>query len=85
MAQYEKELFQAQQLIATWLEIAKLLPKYEGDTEVDQFNIELAQFVVMTKIDLKVLRNMLVLRLKGQALTFLKQIENTTGREAPKQ
>ena len=36
----------------------------------------------MTKIDLKVLKNMLLLRLKGQALTFLKQIENTIGTEA---
>ena len=36
----------------------------------------------MTKIDLKALKNMLLLRLKGQALTFLKQIENTVGTEA---
>ena len=30
----------------------------------------------------KVLKSMLLLRLKGQALTFLKQIENTIGTEA---
>ena len=36
----------------------------------------------MTKIDLKVLKSMLLLRLKRQALKFLKQIENTIGTEA---
>ena len=69
-------------MIATSVKIAKLFPKYEGDTDVDQFNIHLAQFVAMPKIVLKVLKNMQLLRLKRQALTFLKQIENTIGTEA---
>jgi hypothetical protein len=81
MAQEQKELLAAQQLIATSVEIAKSLPEYEGDTDVDQFNIHLAQFVAMTKVDLKILKNMLLLRLKGQELTFLKQIENSIGTE----
>ena len=81
MAQEQKELLAAQQLIATSVEIAKSLPEYEGDTDVDQFNIHLAQFVTMTKVDLKILKNMLLLRLKGQALTFLKQIEHSIGTE----
>lgn len=81
MALEQKELLTAQQLIATPVEIAKSLPEYEGDTDVDQFNIHLAQFVTMTKIDLKILKNMLLLRLKGQALTFLKQIEHSIGTE----
>ena len=79
MAQEQDEILKAQQIIATSVEIAKSLP---GDTDVDQFNIHLGQFVEMTKIDLKVLKSMLLLRLKGQALTFLKQIENTIGTEA---
>ena len=82
MAQEQDELLKAQQIIATSVEIAKSLPDYEGDTDVDQFNIHLGQFVEMTKIDLKTLKNMLLLRLKGQALTFLKQIENTVGTKA---
>jgi len=82
MAQEQDELLKARQIIATSVEIAKSLPEYEGDTDVDQFNIHLGQFVEMTKIDLKVLKNMLLLTLKGQALTFLKQIENTIGTEA---
>ena len=81
MAQEQDELLKAQQIIATSVEIAKSLPDYEGDTDVDQFNIHLGQFVEMTKIDLNALKNMLLLRLKGQALTFLKQIENTVGTE----
>ena len=81
MAQEQDELLKAQQIIATSVEIAKSLPDYEGDTDVDQFNIHLEQFVEMTKIDLNALKNMLLLRLKGQALTFLKQIENTVGTE----
>ena len=82
MAQEQDELLKAQQIIATSVEIAKSLPEYEGDTDVDQFNIYLGQFVETIKIDLKVLKSMLLLRLKGQTLTFLKQIENTIGKEA---
>ncbi|XP_065561221.1 GATA zinc finger domain-containing protein 4-like [Artemia franciscana] len=82
MDQEKDEILKAQQIIATSVEIAKSLPEYEADTDVDQFNIHLGQFVEMTKIDLKVLKNMLLLRLKGQALTFLKQIENSIGTEA---
>jgi hypothetical protein len=70
MAQELKELLKAQQLIATSVEIVKSLPEHEGDTDMDRFNIHLAQFVAMTKVDLKVLKNMLLLRLKGQALVF---------------
>ena len=82
MEQEQDEILKAQQIIATSVEIAKSLPEYEGDTDVDQFNIHLGQFVEMTKIDLKVLKSMLLLRLRGKALTFLKQIENTIGTEA---
>ena len=54
MAQEQNELLKAREIIATSVEIAKSLPEYEGDTDVDQFNIHLGQFVEMTKIDLKV-------------------------------
>jgi len=42
-----------QQIIATSVEIEKSLPDYEGDTDLDQINIHLGQFVEMTKIDLE--------------------------------
>ena len=82
MEQEQDEILKVQKIIAISVEIAKSLPEYEEDTDVDQFNIHLGQFVEMTKLELKVLKSMLLLRLKGQALTFLKQIENTIGTEA---
>ena len=49
MAQEPDELLKVQQIIATSVEIAKSLPEYEENTDVDQFNIHLGQFVEMKK------------------------------------
>ena len=49
MTQEQDEL-KAKQIIAISVEIAKSLPEYEGDTDVDQFNIHVGQFVEMKKL-----------------------------------
>ena len=73
MSTEQKEQLQAKTLIATSLEISKSLPKYNGKCDNDQFNMQLAQFVEISKTDLKTLIGMLLLVLRGQALTFLKK------------
>ena len=79
MSEELSELLMAQKLVAKNVEIAKSIPQYDGQTDIDEFNIQLAQFEEWTKTELETLVVMLLLRLRGQALTFLKQIENTIG------
>jgi hypothetical protein len=81
MAEELSALLIAQKLVAKNVELTKSIPQYDGQTDVDEFNIQLAQFVELTKTDLKTLISMLLLRLRGQALTFIKQIEKTVGED----
>jgi hypothetical protein len=67
MAEESSALLLAQKLIAKNVEITKSIPQYDRQTDVDKFNIQLAQFVELTKTDLKTLISMLLLRLRGQA------------------
>ena len=76
------ELLIVQKLVTKNIEIAKSIPEYNGQSDIDEFNIQLTQFVQLTKTDVGALKDMLLLRLKGQALTFLKQIEQTIGNNA---
>jgi hypothetical protein len=79
MAEELSALLIAQKLVAKNVELTKAIPQYDGQTDIDEFNIQLAQFVELTRTDLKSLISMLLLRLKGQALTFVKQIEQSVG------
>ena len=54
MAHEQDELLKAQKIIATSVKITKSSPEYEGDTDVDQFNIHLGHFIEMAKIDLSI-------------------------------
>ena len=71
-----------QKLVAKNIEIAKSIPECNGQSDIDEFNIQLTQFVQLTKTELEALVDMLLLRLKGQAITFLKQIKHTIGNNA---
>ena len=71
-----------QKLVTKNIEIAKSIPEYNGQSHIDQFNIQLTQFVQLTKTDVGALKDMLLLLLKGQSLTFIKQIEHTIGNNA---
>ena len=82
MSEELSNLLMAQKLVAKNIEIAKSIPQYNGQSDIDEFNIQLAQFVELTKTELETLVDMLLLRLKGQALTFLKKIEHTIGDDA---
>ena len=79
MVQEQDELLKVQQIIATSVEIEKSLPDYEGDTDVDQINIHLGQFVEMTKIDLESVKKHANIK---TGIYVLKQIVNTVGTEA---
>jgi hypothetical protein len=79
MAEELSELLIALKLVAKNVEITKYIPQYDGQTDMVKFNIQLAQFLELTKTELKTLVSMVLLRSRGQALTFLKQIENTIG------
>jgi hypothetical protein len=79
MSEELSELLIAQKLVAKNVDLTKSIPQYDGPSDVEEFNIQLAQFVEITKTELKTLISMLLLGLRGQALTFLKQIENTLG------
>jgi hypothetical protein len=81
MAEELNAVFLAQKIVAKNVKITKSLPQYDGQTDVDEFNIKLAQFVELTKTDLKTLISIFLLRLRGQALTFIKQIEKTVGED----
>jgi hypothetical protein len=77
MSEELSELLIAQKLVAKNVEITTSIRQYDGQTDVDEFNIQLAHFVELTKTELETLVGMLLLRLRGQALIFLRQIENT--------
>ena len=63
MSEELSELLMAQNLVAKNVEIAKSIPQYDGQTDIDEFNIQLAQFVELTKTELETLVGMLLLRL----------------------
>ena len=49
MSEELSELLMAQKLVAKNVEIAKSIPQYDGQANIDEFNIQLAQFVELTK------------------------------------
>ena len=48
MAEELSALLLAQKLAAKDVEITKSIPQYDGQTDVEEFNIQLAQFVELT-------------------------------------
>ena len=82
MSEDLEEKLIVQKLIAKNIQIAKSIPEYNGQSDIDEFNIQLTQFVQLTKTEVGALKDMLLLRLRGQALTFLKQVEHTIGNNA---
>jgi hypothetical protein len=49
MSEELSKLLIAQKLVAKNVEITKSIPQYDGKTDVDEFNIQLAQFVEFKK------------------------------------
>ena len=57
------------------------MPDYEGDKDVDQFNIHLAQFVKMSKIDFKSFKKHATSKMKRSSINIFQTNQNTKGAE----
>jgi hypothetical protein len=68
MSEELSEVLMAQKIVAKNVEIAKFIPQYDGQTDIDEFNIQLAQFVELTKTELETLVGMLKIKRAGLKL-----------------